>query len=251
MKQKENVLIVGATSGLGAALAAHYAAQGAVVGVTGRRTDELRRFCARFPAARWEETDVTRPEQAVPALERLAERMGGVGRIVLCAGVGCVNEPLLFEQERPAVLTNVYGWTAVADWAFGYLLRRGRGHLVAITSVAGVRGLAPAPAYAASKAYQIHYLEALRQRALASGLPLSVTDLRPGFVRTPLLGEHPVYPAMVSVERVLPLLVRAIERRAAVAVVPGRWRPVVWLMRRLPAWVLARVLCRRPRAGGR
>lgn len=247
MKKKNKMLIIGATSGLGAALAAYYAPRTEVLALTGRRVEELERLCGARSGMLWARTDVTRPEEAIPALEGLVERMGGADCIVLCAGVGCVNRELDFGRERPAILTNVYGWTAVADWAFGYLSGRGGGHLVAISSIAGVRGLAPAPAYAASKAYQIHYLEALRQRALVGGVPVYVTDIRPGFVRTPLLGDEPHYPGVVTVERVLPLLVRAIERKAAVAVVPGWWCPVVWMMKVLPSRFLAAVLWRKER----
>ena len=103
---------------------------------------------------------------------------------VVSAGTGDLNPGLDYALEEPAIRTNVVGWTAAVDWAYGRFEERGGGHLVVITSVGGLRGGGAAPAYNASKAYQINYAEGLRQRAAKSGLPLPVTDIRPGFVAT-------------------------------------------------------------------
>ena len=84
-------------------------------------------------------------------LAALASEMGGLDLLVLCSGVGRMNPDLDYGLELPTVDTNVRGWTAVADWAFSFFMRQGYGHLAAISSVAGIRGLAPAPAYSASK----------------------------------------------------------------------------------------------------
>ena len=134
--------------------------------------------------------DVTDVGQIAMLLAALASEMGGLDLLVLCSGVGRMNPDLDYGLELPTVDTNVRGWTAVADWAFFVFYATGIWHLAAISSVAGIRGLAPAPAYSASKAYQIHYLEALRQRARIFRKKVCVTDVRPGFVRTPLL-SHP------------------------------------------------------------
>lgn len=182
----ERVLVIGATSGIGRALAGRLAASGCRVGIVGRRAEPLTERDSDpsenpfFQAA----ADVTDPAAAVAVLERLVQRMGGMDLCLVAAGAGELNPELDYALELPAIRTNVVGWTAVVDWAYGYFERQGRGHLAVITSVGGLRGSCAAPAYNASKAYQINYTEGLRQRALRSHRPIVVTDLRPGLTDT-------------------------------------------------------------------
>ena len=125
------------------------------------------------------------------------------------------------------------GWTAAVDWAYGLFERQGCGHLVVITSVGGLRGGGAAPAYNASKAYQINYAEGLRQRAAKSSRTVCVTDIRPGFVATAMAkgeGLFWVMPAGKAADQI----VRAIRRRRPVAVVTRRWRLLAWVLKHLP-----------------
>ena len=108
-----------------------------------------------------------------------------------------------------------------------------RSGAAAIWSVGGLRGGGAAPAYNASKAYQINYAEGLRQRAAKSGLPLPVTDIRPGFVATEMAKGEGLFWVM-PVDRVVEGIVRAIRRRRSVAVVTRRWRLPAWLIRHMP-----------------
>ena len=126
--------------------------------------------------------------------------------------------------------------------AFSYFMQQGHGHLAAISSVAGIRGLAPAPAYSASKAYQIHYLEALRQRARISRKRVCVTDVRPGFVRTPLL-SHPEKLFWVDEpEKAVRAIYRVISARKKKAVITRRWAFLAPWMRIAPEWLVAKIL---------
>jgi len=126
--------------------------------------------------------------------------------------------------------------------AFSYFMQQGHGHLAAISSVAGIRGLAPAPAYSASKAYQTHYLEALRQRARISRKRVCVTDVRPGFVRTPLL-SHPEKLFWVDEpEKAVRAIYRAISARKKKAVITRRWAFLAPWMRIAPEWLVAKIL---------
>ena len=152
---------------------------------------------------------------------------------MVSAGTGDLNPGLDYALEEPAIRTNVVGWTAAVDWAYGRFEERGGGHLVVITSVGGLRGGGAAPAYNASKAYQINYAEGLRQRAAKSGLPLPVTDIRPGFVATEMAKGEGLFWVM-PVDRVVEGIVRAIRRRRSVAVVTRRWRLPAWLIRHMP-----------------
>ena len=204
----KRAIVIGATSGIGRALAERLAAEGYRVGVTGRREALLEELAASRPGSFcYAAADIMDPAAACAALERLAGEL--------------------------AIRTNVVGWTAAVDWAYGRFEERGGGHLVVITSVGGLRGGGAAPAYNASKAYQINYAEGLRQRAAKSGLPLPVTDIRPGFVATEMAKGEGLFWVM-PVDRVVEGIVRAIRRRRSVAVVTRRWRLPAWLIRHMP-----------------
>ena len=102
----------------------------------------------------------------------------------MCSGTGDLNPSLDYTVERPTIETNVIGWTFVVDMLYHIFEQQGHGHLVAITSVGGLRGEPMSPAYSATKAYQINYMEALRKKAYKSGGKIIVTDVRPGLVDT-------------------------------------------------------------------
>lgn len=160
----KRAIVIGATSGIGRALAERLVAAGWSVGIVGRRAGTACDPAPATPADRFfhAAADVTDPEAAVATLDRLLQRMGGMDLCLVAAGAGELNPDLDYALELPAIRTNVVGWTAVVDWAYGYFERRGCGHLAVLTSVGGLRGSGAAPAYNASKAYQINYAEGLR-----------------------------------------------------------------------------------------
>ena len=223
----KRAIVIGATSGIGRGLAEELAARGYRVGLVGRREALLREIAAADPAAySCAVADVTQPDAAVAVL-------GGLELCIVAAGTGDLNSDLDFAVEASAIRTNVLGWTAVVDWACRLFERQRGGHLVVISSVGGLRGSGAAPAYNASKAYQINYAEGLRQRVAKSGLPVTITDIRPGLVDTAMAkgeGLFWVQPVAKTVRQILP----AVERRRHVAVVTRRWRIAAWLLRHLP-----------------
>lgn len=234
MKQ---AIVIGATSGIGRGLAERLATAGWRVGAVGRREVLLRELAATAPANfQYAVADVTQPAACVTALSELSERIGDMELCVVCAGTGDLNPALDFSLEDPAIRTNVRGWTAVVDWAYNYFERRGGGHLVVVTSVGGLRGSASAPAYNASKAYQINYAEGLRQRAARSASAIRVTDIRPGLVDTAMAKGEGLFWVM-PVDRVVEQMLRAMRRGRRVAVVTRRWRIAVWVLRWLPEWL--------------
>ena len=238
---EKRALIIGASSGLGRCLAERLAADGWTVGLAARREPLLREMAATRPEAfLYAAVDVTRPEEAVPALEGLAERMGGFDLCIVTAGAGELNPRLDFELECPAVYTNVVGWTAAVGWAYGRLERQGGGHLLLVTSVGGLRGSDAAPAYNASKAYQMNYAEGLRRKAAKSGVPVVVTDIRPGLVATAMAKGEGLFWVMPP-EKAAGQIVRALRRRKRTVVVTRRWRIAAWLLRRLPEWLYLRM----------
>lgn len=232
-----NVIIVGATSGIGRELFTLYNKEGHAVGVLGRRTALLEELCHAYPLRTYGRSlDITDRKAVDEALESLFAEMGRPDLIIVCAGTGDLNPELDFAKEWPALQTNVLGWTYVVDKAYLVFEQQGYGHLAVITSVGGLRGECAAPAYNASKAYQINYTEALRKKAWKSGLPLFVTDIRPGLTDTAMAKGEGLFWVM-PVSKVAAQAYEAIARKAPVRVITRRWRAVAWLMRCLPfAW---------------
>ena len=181
----KKAIIIGASSGIGRGLAKLLVENGYKVGITGRRSELLARLKRESPDLFVTKSfDITDTTSTVEKMEELTTELGGLDLIVICSGTGDLNDNLDFTIEKLTIDTNVLGFTCVADWAFNFFKKQKAGHVVAISSVSGLRGSRLAPSYNASKAFQINYLEALRQKAAFLKIPLDVTDVRPGFVDT-------------------------------------------------------------------
>ncbi|MDR2424710.1 MAG: SDR family NAD(P)-dependent oxidoreductase [Prevotellaceae bacterium] len=236
----KKVIIIGATSGIGRGLAEIYKNQGYMVGITGRRVELLDQLCASSPSFVKKEMDVTDMESVVSQLEELTAELGGFDLIIISSGVGEINESLDFDIEKRTIDTNVAGFTRVCDWAFNRCVEQQSGHLVGISSIAALRGNRYAPAYFASKAYQMNYLEGLRQKARSLKKPIFITDIRPGFVDTALAkGENVFWAA--PVEKAAKQIYSAICRKKKTAYITKRWRLVAVLLRLLPKMIYDRV----------
>jgi short-subunit dehydrogenase len=230
----KTVIIIGASSGLGRELARLYAAHQYRVGITGRRTALLQELERENPPAYVTKTlDVTDPVRAVEQLEELVSELGGLDLLIISAGTGDLNPALAFELEHQTIVTNVLGFTAVADWAFHWFATQQFGHLVALSSIGGLRGSRHAPAYNASKAYQINYLEGLRQKARQLGLPLVVTDIRPGLVDTAMAQGEGLFWVM-PVAKTAQQIYQAISSQKKVAYVTKRWGLLAFILKRIP-----------------
>lgn len=238
---RQKIMIVGATSGIGRALAELLVAEGHTVGITGRREELLIALAATSPNQyRFRAFDVTDTDNAVANLEELATAMDGVDTIVISAGGGDVNHSLDFETEQRMITLNVAAFTCMADWAFNYFKNQGHGQLAAITSVAGMRGSRQAPAYSATKAYQIVYLQGLRQKAHKEQTGMFITDICPGFVDTPA-AKSPARFWVSSVPKAARQIYRGLHKRQKIVYISRRWRIVAWLYRWLPNWVHERM----------
>lgn len=228
-------MVIGASSGIGRALADTLASAGSIVGIAGRREALLHDLAATRPDRyRVHAFDVTEANTCIAHLETLAKAMGGVDAVVISAGGGDVNEALDFEVERKMINLNVFAFTQLADWAFNYFKRQGFGHLVAITSIAGIRGSRQAPAYSATKSYQITYLQGLRQKAHKERASITVTDICPGFVDTPS-AKSPMRFWVAPLSKAAGQIYHGMHKRRKVVYVTRRWRFIAWLYRWLPA----------------
>lgn len=230
----KRAVVVGASSGIGREVALLLQERGWTVGVAARRLDRL----APFDVAM--QIDVT-TQDAGHRLLQLVEKLGGMDLYFHASGIGHQNRELHEDIELSTVETNALGFTRMVGTAFRYMAAHGGGHIAVISSIAGTKGLGPAPAYSATKALQNTYIEALEQLANARALDIRFTDIRPGFVGTDLLNDGGRYPMLLKKEYVALDIVRSLEHRRHVRVIDRRWRVVTWLWRRIPRCVWRRL----------
>ena len=236
----KKVIIIGATSGIGRGLAERFIQEGNMVGITGRRENKLQELCSQNKNCFYTISDVTKETDTIRQLNNLVDRMGGMDILVFCSGVGELNPELDYNLERPALLTNVIGFTNVADWAFYFFQRQESGHQGTITSVGGMRGEGIAPAYNASKAYQINYTEGLRKKAAKLSYPIHITDIRPGFVDTAMAKGEGLF-WVTPLQKAVQQIYRAIFRKRKVVYISRRWRYVAMLLRIMPASIYCKM----------
>jgi short-subunit dehydrogenase len=237
----KKAIIIGATSGIGKGVAQKLANENYVVGITGRRSELLNELKSQNPNVFHPKTfDIIDTKKIVENLENLTKELGGLDLLIISSGTGDLNENLDYEIEKRTIETNITGFTCIANWAFNYFEDQKAGHLVAITSVGGLRGSRIAPAYNSSKAYQINYLEGLRQKAQKLKKPIFVTDIRPGFVDTAMAkGEGQFWVA--SVEKATSQIYNAIKRKKKIAYITKRWRFIGIILKRIPRQVYDRM----------
>lgn len=228
-------IVIGATSGIGQELAFLLADHGFCVGITGRRIDVLKEMHCRFPDKFiYKQMDISMPGCS-EKLKDLVVDLNGVDLIVICSGVGAYNSRLEFEIEKKAILTNVLGFTEIVDWAFNYFEKQKYGYITAISSVAGMIGYGFSPSYHASKAYQINYLEGIRQKTFKHDLSIKVIDIRPGFVDTCMSENSPRF-WVISKKIAARRIYNAILSGRNVAYISRRWKLLAFILSILPIW---------------
>lgn len=235
----KRAIVVGASSGMGAALVALLAKRGADVYAVARREDELRALakrCSRPGAGRVRIAvhDVTDCE-AVPALfQKLTAELGGLDLIIYAAGAMpriAVDEYNL-AKDRQMVEVNYLGAIAWLNEAAARFERLHSGRIVAIGSIAGDRGRRGNPVYCSSKAALAAYMESLYNRLRRYGV--GVTTIKPGFVDTAMTKGLPGLFWLISPQRAAQLILAAAERRQHIAYVPARWGFVGLVIRNIP-----------------
>lgn len=229
-------IIVGASSGIGLEVARLFIQRGWTIGVAARRLDLLQ----TIGAADVEQIDVTSAD-APDKLMQLVERLGGMDLFFYASGIGKQNRELTPDIELATVETNGLGFIRMIGCAYRFFAQQGRGHIAAITSIAGTKGLGPAPAYSATKAMQNVYLQALEQQANARKLDIRFTDIRPGFVDTALLSGSFHYPIMLRPQAVAREIVSAIEHHEHIRVIDWKYRILTAVWRRIPRCIWRRI----------
>lgn len=234
------IIIIGATSGIGREVAKLYIAQGWQVGVAGRRAEELETLRKEAPEqVSTQVLDVTL-EDAPYRLQSLIDKVGGMDLFLLSSGIGKQNPTLTPDIELRTAATNVEGFIRLTTAAYHYFEKQGYGHIAAISSIAGVKGLGIAPAYSATKRFQNTYLDALDQLSRMNGLNIRFTDIRPGFVATPLLKDDN-YPLLMKAPQVAACIVKAISKKKRIVVIDWRYRILVFFWKLIPHWIWVRL----------
>ena len=238
MKQ---AIIVGASSGLGWELAIQLADKGYQLGVMGRREALLNELVEKLPGTHFiQATDVSNAEQSQTELEKLIARMGDVELIVLSSGVGLFENKLEWAAEREMIDVNVRGFAALTIVAMEHFARRGAGHLAGISSMAAHIFGAKTVTYHATKAFVSNYLAGMRQRAIRSGLPITITTIEPGFIKTPMVHGNPLW--MAPVEKGVTQMVAGLLNKKNHIYITKRWRYVAFVADLMPHWLLRKFL---------
>lgn len=250
-----NVFITGASSGIGAALAAEFARRGATLGLVARRADALAALCSSLPGRHHVyPVDVTDREAIIAAGREFDAAVGGADTVIANAGISIGVKTEYYEdlaQFERVFDTNVLAMAQTFHPFIAPMKARRHGTLVGIASVAGVRGLPGSEAYCASKAAAIVYCESLRVELAKS--QVKVVTLSPGFIRTNMTADNPYrMPFLLDVDKFAARAADAIEAGVRYRTIPWQMGWVTTLLKWMPRWLFDRLMASRkqkPRAG--
>lgn len=224
-----NILIIGATSGIGNCLWKHYSSKGNMVSVMGRRFEVLNEMTETAPDNTLSiPCDIADIDSFNTAFSSIIAKLTKLDLVILCASVGELNPELNIETELHTLKINVQGWTNCVDTAYNQFKKQGFGHLVIITSVGGLQPTPVAPSYSASKAFQINYTKSLQKRSKANGV--IITEIRPGLIDTRMAKGEGLFWVM-SPERVASSIIKAIDNKRKRLILNHRWRLINFLLK--------------------
>jgi short-subunit dehydrogenase len=236
----KKAIIVGASSGIGKELAITLAKHDYEVGLMARRVELLNALQREIPTkSHVGYLDITQTSDAIEKIEEMIQKMEGMDLMVINSGIGFLNPELDWFKEQQTIAVNVSGFCALAGLAYKFFAKQGHGHLVGISSIAALRGNFVAPAYNASKSFISNYLEGLRKKAFKAGIPITVTDIKPGFVDTDMAkGVDKFWVA--TPQKAAEQIYSAIEKQKKHAYITRRWRLIGWLLKLMPNWFYQR-----------
>lgn len=241
----KRIVIVGATSGIGLEVARLCIRAGWRVGAAGRRKEALEALRSEAPGQVETETiDITR-DDAPERLARLVERLGGMEIYFHASGIGSRNTALRPDIELNTLRTNGEGFVRMVTAAFGHFRSHGGGRIAVISSIAGTKGLGSAPAYSATKRMQNTYIDALAQLSRMENCGIRFTDIRPGFVATPLLSGDGRYPMLMRTEKVAARIMHVLRHPRRRVVIDRRYALMVFFWKLIPEWLWERLNIRK------
>jgi short-subunit dehydrogenase len=248
MTFKDQVAIItGASSGIGLELAKVLAAQGARVGLVARRREQLVELADQIEktggVAAFAVADVAVRASTLDAIHELADNLGPVDLLVANAGVGAPTllDPMNIDAIEKMIRVNVLGVVYAIEAVLPEMLKRQRGHLAAVSSMAAYKGLPGESAYCASKSAVNGYMEGLRIQLREHNI--AVTTICPGFVKTPMteVMNNPM-PFLLTADDAARRIAKALARRKKVFNFPWQMSLLMKLTRWLPDWIVARVM---------
>lgn len=244
------VFLTGASSGIGEGLAMAVAKKGAALGLVARRMEllhDLKKKCENVGGtARAFAVDVTDENPMQAAADDMIAEFGRIDMLIANAGIGgndADTRALKPASVKKVIDTNLIGAVNSVHAVLPQMLRQGSGHLVAISSLAGIRGLPKSAAYSASKAGMTAFFESVRLDTKHSGI--DVTIIHPGFIRTPLTaGRANNMPFLMELENAIPLFIKAIEKKKKFSAFPWQLATIVRAGKFMPAWLYDRIAAR-------
>jgi len=239
----KKAIIVGASSGIGKSVAHIFSQNGYEVGLVARRMDLLLELQKSLPTRSYvKQIDVAQTDQAMVLLKELADQMGGYTLIVINSAVGFTDVDHNWTKQKQQIDVNVLGFAAMAHVALEHFMQQGYGHLVGVTSMAGIRGVKNVYTYHATKAFDSIFLEGIRSTVKSKMLPIYVTDIIPGFVETDMTkGQEGKMFWVVKPEVAAQQIYDAVKAKRHIAYVPKRWRLIAWFMKTAPDWLFDKI----------
>lgn len=247
LEPQSKAIVIGASSGIGAALAAELARQGYRVAALARREEELAQLRRRIADELGNDRilpfthDVTNYQEIPELFSSAARALDGLDLVAYVAGIqpAVAATEYDFEKDSAMMAVNTLGAMAWLNLAADRFMRAGAGHILGVSSIAGDRGRRAFPGYHTSKGALSVYLESLRNRLWPYGV--TVTTIKPGFVDTRLLENAPRTMWVVSPEEAARQMVRAVQKKRQTVYIPGRWRLVSLVIRHIPSIIFRRM----------
>ncbi len=238
----KKIIIIGATSGIGEELARQCVEKEYLVAGTGRRIERLEALKKELGNYfHYSEMDVTDHESSKQQLHELIRQMGGMDIIVLNAGISNYQASSITSMEQMIVDVNVSGFVQLFGEAFKYFRQQGYGQIVGVSSIASLFGSSRAAPYSASKAFISTYMQAYRQRSNSMNHDITITDVKPGFVKSEMTEGKKGMFWVAETDKAVRQMLKDIEKKKSHSVVTRRWILVAWLLRLTPNWILDRL----------
>lgn len=238
----KNVIITGATSGIGRELALQYSEKGNKVGLIGRRTERLKKLKIEIGDLAYTRTlDVTDHEKAEVVYQELIDEMGGMDIMILNAGIGRLQMLPPWRAESKLIEVNALAFAHGCHFAFEYFRKKDEGHIVGMSSMASLLASHRAAAYTATKHFISNYMVSYRQKAKRVPSDITITEIRAGYIWTEMTARSKGMFWVAPVEKAAKQMVKGISKKKNYLYVTKRWRLLAWVVKCIPEWVWNRI----------